>query len=151
MKTLYRTPTVTSVGGRTGSVRSADGFIDLEVAPPKELGGPGGKTNPEELFAAGYAACFHSAVKHVAADRKAAIGASTVETQVDIGLNDGAPGYRLAVELRVLLPDADADVAQAVVREAHTVCPYSNATRNNIDVKLSVRPADGNTYDLSDR
>ena len=104
---------------------------------------------PEELFAAGYAACFHSAVKRVAADKKTNIGASTIDARVGLGRDDEGPGYRLAVELQVVLPGADADVAVDVVRAAHLVCPYSNATRNNIDVKLSVKPADGKTYELS--
>jgi organic hydroperoxide reductase OsmC/OhrA len=84
----YRTPTVTSIGGRDGTVRSDDGLIDLQVGIPKEMGGPGGKTNPEELFAAGYAACFHSAVKGVAAEKKVPIGKSTVEAHVSLGPND---------------------------------------------------------------
>jgi organic hydroperoxide reductase OsmC/OhrA len=87
----YRTPTVTSIGGRDGTVHSADGLIDVQVAVPKEMGGPGGKTNPEELFAAGYAACFHSAMKRVAADRKIAIGKSTVEAHVSLGSTTTAP------------------------------------------------------------
>lgn len=146
---IYRTPTVTSISGRDGSVRSDDGLIDLQVALPKEMGGPGGKTNPEELFAAGYAACFHSAVKGVAADKKVAIGKSTVEAHVAIGPNDNGPGFTLAAELHVILPGAaDAAAAKDVVRGAHMMCPYSNATRNNIDVKLSVTPADGNNYDV---
>ena len=148
MKVIYRTPTVTSTGGRDGGIRSADGFIDLQVAIPKEMGGPGGKTNPEELFAAGYAACFHSAVKRVAADRKIAIGNSLVEATVGIGPRESGPGFTLAVELRVILPAADADAAKQVVRGAHMLCPYSNATRGNIEMKLSVRPADGSDYEV---
>jgi Ohr subfamily peroxiredoxin len=146
---IYRTPTVTSIGGRDGSVRSADGLVDLQVALPKEMGGPGGKTNPEELFAAGYAACFHSAVKRVAADKKVAIGNSTVEAHVGLGPNDDGPGFMLAAELHVILPGADAEVAKDVVRGAHMICPYSNATRNNIDVKLSVTASDGNAYEVA--
>lgn len=92
MKITYRTPTVTSIGGRGGSVHSAEGLIDLQVAVPKEMGEPGGKTNPEELFAAGYAACFHSAVKRVAADKKVAIGKSTIEPHVGIGPTDNGRG-----------------------------------------------------------
>ena len=150
MRIDYRTPTVTSIGGRDGSVRSADGLIDLQVAIPKELGGPGGKTNPEELFAAGYAACFHSALKRVAADKKVAIGKSTVEANVSLGTVDNVPGRKLAAELRVILPGvADVEAAKDVVRGAHMLCPYSNATRNNIDVKLSVTPADGTNYDVT--
>jgi Ohr subfamily peroxiredoxin len=146
----YRTPTVTSIGGRDGRVRSADGLIDLQVAVPKEMGGPGGKTNPEELFAAGYAACFHSAVKRVAADKQIAIGKSTVEALVSLNTTDKGSGLNLGAELHVTLPGAaDAETAKDVVRAAHMVCPYSNATRNNIDVNLSVTPADGNHYDVT--
>jgi osmotically inducible protein OsmC len=146
---VYRTPTVTSIGGRDGSVRSADGLVDLQVALPKEMGGPGGKTNPEELFAAGYAACFHSAVKRVAADKKVAIGNSTVEARVGLGPNDNGAGFMLAAQLHVILPGADVENAKDVVRRAHAVCPYSNATRNNIEVKLSVTPADGTEYEVA--
>jgi lipoyl-dependent peroxiredoxin len=149
VRIIYRTPIVTSTGGRDGGIRSADGLIDLQVAIPKEMGGPGGKTNPEELFAAGYAACFHSAVKRVAADRKVAIGNSLVEANVGLGPGDSGPGFTLAVELRVILPAADADAAKDVVRGAYMLCPYSNATRNNIDVKLSVTPADGTDYEVT--
>jgi Ohr subfamily peroxiredoxin len=146
---VYRTPTVTSIGGRDGSVRSADGLVDLQMALPKEMGGPGGKTNPEELFAAGYAACFHSAVKRVAADKNVAIGKSTVEAHVGVGPNDNGAGFMLDADLHVILPGADAEAAKDVVRAAHMVCPYSNATRDNIDVKLSVTAADGNEYDVT--
>jgi Ohr subfamily peroxiredoxin len=148
LRVIYRTPTVTSTGGRDGGIRSADGLIDLQVAVPKEMGGPGGKTNPEELFAAGYAACFHSAVKRVAADKKIAIGNSLVEAHVGIGPRESGPGFTLAVELRVILPAADADAAKQVVQGAHMLCPYSNATRGNIEVKLSVTPADGNDHEV---
>jgi osmotically inducible protein OsmC len=145
----YRTPTVISIGGRDGSVRNADGLIDLQVALPKEMGGPGGKTNPEELFAAGYAECFHGAVKGVAAEKKVALGKSRVEAHVGLGPNDNGTGFMLAAELHVTLPGADAEAAKDVVRGAHMICPYSNATRNNIDVKLSVTPDDGNDYDVT--
>jgi Ohr subfamily peroxiredoxin len=146
----YRTPTVTSIGGRDGTVRSADGLIDLQVGFPKEMGGPGGKTNPEELFAAGYAACFHSAVRSIAGEKKAAIGKSTVEANVRLASDGNGSGLELAAELHVTLPGVtDAEAAKDVVRGAHMRCPYSRATRNNIDVKLSVTPADGNTYDVS--
>jgi osmotically inducible protein OsmC len=148
MRIKYRTPAVTSIGGRDGSVRSADGLIDLQVAIPKEMGGPGGRTNPEELFAAGYAACFHSALKGTAAENKAAVDKSVVEAHVSIGPNDDGVGYRLAVELHVTLPGADAETGKVLVSKAHLVCPYSNATRNNIEVKLTVTPADGHDYDV---
>ena len=149
MSVIYRTPTVTSLGGRDGSVRSADGLIDLQVAIAREMGGPGGKTNPEELFAAGYAACFHSAVKRAAGEKKVAIGKSTVEARVGLGPNDRGTGFIISAELRVTLPAADVEAAKDVVRGAHMICPYSNATRNNIDVNLSVTPADGKDYVVS--
>lgn len=148
MRIEYRTPTVTSIGGRDGRIRSADGLINLQVAVPKELGGPGGETNPEELFAAGYAACFHSAVKRVAGDKKVAIGASTVEARVGVGPDDCGGDFMLA-ELHVTLPGTDADTAQDVVYVAHKLCTYSSVTRNNIDVRLSVTPGDGNEYDVT--
>jgi len=146
MKVIYRTPTVMSLGGREGTVRSADGCLDLEVAYPIEMGGPGGKTNPEELFAAGYAACFHSAIKRTAGDKKIAIGKSIVEAHVSAGQMEESVGFRLAVELHVILPAAEIEQAKEVVRGAHLICPYSNATRNNIDVILSVAPVDHQTY-----
>jgi osmotically inducible protein OsmC len=149
MASDYRTPTLTSTGGRDGAVRSADGLIDLQVALPQELGGPGGKTNPEELFAAGYAACFHSAVKGIAAAKKIAIGKSVVEANVSLVLVDGGPSRRLAADLHVILPGADVDGAREVVHGAHQLCPYSNATRNNIVVTLTVTPSDGTTYGVN--
>ncbi len=137
MAILY-SATVTSTGGRDGAVRSADGVIDLQLAVPKELGGPGGpKSNPEELFAAGYAACFHSALKLVAGQQKLSVHNSTVTATVGIGPND-AGGFSLEVDLAVSLPSLDAAKAGELVRAAHQVCPYSNATRNNIPVRLAV-------------
>jgi Ohr subfamily peroxiredoxin len=137
MATIY-TATATSTGGRDGGVRSADGVLDLQLAVPKELGGPGGaKTNPEELFAAGYAACFHSALKLLAGQRKLSIRDSTVTAKVGIGTND-AGGFALEVDLAVTLPTVDDAQATELVRAAHAVCPYSNATRNNIPVRLAV-------------
>jgi Ohr subfamily peroxiredoxin len=113
------------------------------------MGGPGGKTNPEELFAAGYAACFHSALKRSAADKKVSIGKSTVEAHVDLGPNDEGTGYSLAVELHAIVPGADPEQAKDVVQGAHLICPYSNATRNNIDVTLTVTPSDGVLYPVT--
>ncbi len=137
MSVVYTT-SVTSTGGRDGAVRSADGILDLQLAVPKELGGPGGaKSNPEELFAAGYAACFHSALKLLAGQQKLSIHNSTVTATVGIGPND-AGGFALEVDLAVALPSLDAAKAGELVRAAHAVCPYSNATRNNIPVRLAV-------------
>jgi Ohr subfamily peroxiredoxin len=137
MSILY-TAEATATGGRDGGVKSADGVLDLQLAIPKEMGGPGGsKTNPEELFAAGYSACFLSALKLVGGRQKVNIHDATVTAKVGIGPNDSG-GFGLAVELDVALPKADAEGAAAAVRAAHQVCPYSNATRGNVAVKLAV-------------
>ena len=106
---------------------------------PKELGGAGGAyTNPEQLFAAGYAACFDSALRHVAKAKKATVGETQVTAHVGIGANDSG-GFGLAVELEVLVPGLSQQDAEAIVAVAHQVCPYSNATRNNISVNLKVK------------
>jgi Ohr subfamily peroxiredoxin len=137
MKVLY-TAEVTATGdGRSGHVRSTDEILDFDVRPPAELGGPGGATNPEQLFAAGYAACFHSALRRVARTAKADVTDSTVTAKVGLGpLSPTAFG--LAVTLDVALPAVPRDEAQRLVEQAHQVCPYSNATRGNIEVTLNV-------------
>lgn len=135
MSVLY-TASATSVGGRDGGVRTSDGILDLKVAMPKELGGQGGATNPEQLFAAGYAACFHSALKRVAAKEKVGVRESRVTAEVGIG--PVGNGFGLEVDLRVLLPGVAPAVAEALVDQAHELCPYSIATRNNIPVRLHV-------------
>ncbi len=139
MKVLY-TAAATASGGREGRVRSADGALDLPLAMPKELGGSGrpASTNPEQLFAAGYAACFENAVLRVARERKVAVRDSSVTARVGIGrLESGRFG--LAVELDVALPGVERTEAEALVRAAHEeVCPYSRATRGNIGVKVAV-------------
>lgn len=140
MEAMY-TAVATSVGGRSGNVKSSDGVLDFEVRPPKEMGGPGGNyTNPEQLFAAGYSACFGSALGHVAIEKKLRIR-PVVTAKVSIGKKDGG-GFQLAVEMDVNLPGMDQKEAEELVKEAHQVCPYSNATRNNIDVKLKVTTND---------
>jgi Ohr subfamily peroxiredoxin len=137
MDILY-TATATAEGdGRNGHVRSSDGLLDADVRIPKEMGGAGGATNPEQLFAAGYAACFHSALRVVAQQDKADVTGSTVTAQVGIGPN-GAGGFGLAVTLTVALPALAPEEAQKLTARAHEVCPYSNATRGNIDVILTV-------------
>src|SRR5262245_37004928 len=136
-KRLY-TASATATGGRDGRVRSDDGTLDLAVSTPKSLGGPGlaGATNPEQLFAAGYAACFGSAVAHVARARKIATGPVSISASVTLG--PVGQRFGLAVELVASIPELPPDQAQALVEAAHQVCPYSNATRDNIvvDVKL---------------
>lgn len=136
MEALY-TAVATSVGGRNGQVKSSDGVLDFEVRPPVEMGGKGGPyTNPEQLFAAGYAACFGSAINHVALQKRLKIE-SVVTARVSIGNKEGG-GFKLAVEMDVNIPKIDQKEAEELVKEAHQVCPYSNATRNNIEVTLKV-------------
>ena len=136
-KILYEA-TVTATGGRAGRVEASDGSLSMALSVPKSLGGPGGEgSNPEQLFAAGYAACFMGAVGLVGRQRKLAIPAdATVTATVGIGPVD--PGYALAVELAVSLPGLDRETAMEVVEGAHQRCPYSHATRGNVAVKLTV-------------
>jgi lipoyl-dependent peroxiredoxin len=137
MNSLYSTTAHAAGDGRNGHVGSDDGIIDLDVRMPPSLGGPGGATNPEQLFAAGYSACFHSALRLVAKGAGVDTTDSAVSATVHLGTTD-AGGFGIAVELDVSLPHATDDQARAVVDQAHQVCPYSNATRGNIDVTLRV-------------
>src|SRR6185295_14555427 len=135
-KRLY-TATATATGGRDGRARSDDGVLDLALVPPKALGGSGATgTNPEQLFAAGYAACFRSAIGAVARAKKITTGPVSVTTKVTLGTI--GQGYGLAVELKASLPELPRDQAEALVHAAHQVCPYSNATRGNILVEVSL-------------
>jgi Ohr subfamily peroxiredoxin len=138
MKVLY-TSDVTATGARHGHVRSSDGLLDTALALPKEMGGNGGATNPEQLFAAGYAACFGGAVEYLAAQQKLRTGEVTVRAQVGIGPFDEGKGegFTLQVSLDVTLPELTQAEAEALVAQAHRTCPYSNATRGNIDVTLT--------------
>lgn len=137
MKTLYTAEALATGEGRNGHVRTTDGLVDTDLAIPKEMGGMGGAPNPELLFAAGYAACYHSALQLVAREAKADLGDSSVGSRVGIGQNaDG--GFELSVELEVVIPNLPHDEAQKLADRAHEVCPYSNATRGNIEVKVSV-------------
>ncbi|MBD8875458.1 organic hydroperoxide resistance protein [Roseibium polysiphoniae] len=128
-----------ATGGRDGVAETLDGSLKLKLATPKELGGAGGEgNNPEQLFAAGYAACFIGALKFVAAQDKKTIPAETsITSEVGIGPRSEG-GFGLEVALEVSIPGLEAHEAEALVAKAHEVCPYSNATRNNIDVKLSI-------------
>ena len=137
MKALYTAEALATGAGREGHVRSTDGRIDLDLAIPKDMGGSGEGANPEELFAAGYSACFHSALQAVARAAKADLGESSVGARVSIGPND-AGGFQLEVTLEVVVPDLPHDQAMELVERAHQVCPYSNATRGNIEVHLEV-------------
>jgi osmotically inducible protein OsmC len=138
MKTLY-TAEVTAIGARNGHIESSDGLLDLDLAIPTSMGGDGKRkgTNPEQLFAGGYAACFGGALAFVAGKKKIATGEVTVKANVAIGPND-AGVFQLAVVLDVTVPELGKEEAQKLVEEAHQVCPYSNATRGNIEVTLVV-------------
>ncbi|MFI6236027.1 organic hydroperoxide resistance protein [Micromonospora sp. NPDC050784] len=138
MQVLYTASATASGDGRDGHVETSDGTFALDLAVPKEMGGAGGGANPEQLFAAGYAACFHSALRLVARRAKADVTGSVVGAEVGIGPN-GSGGFGLAVQLVVDLPAASREVAEQIVEQAHQVCPYSNATRGNVDVTLTVR------------
>lgn len=137
MKPLYTTEALASGGGRDGHVDVADSSLSLDLAIPAAMGGSGKGANPEQLFAAGYAACFHSALLSVARSKKVAIDGSSVGARVSIGSEEGG-GFSLAVELEVVIPDLDHDTAQALADAAHQVCPYSHATRGNIPVTVTV-------------
>ena len=140
MQALY-TAHATATGGRDGRATSSDNALDVALSTPKQLGGAGGiGTNPEQLFAAGYAACFLSAMKLVGGSLKTPLpAAASVGAQVGIG-PDGAGGFGLAVTLAVSTPGMDQAEAEAVVARAHQVCPYSNATRGNVAVTIQVNP-----------
>ena len=139
-KAVY-TAHATSTGGRTGTTESSDGAIKLALATPKELGGAGGPgTNPEQLFAAGYSACFIGAMKAVSARQKVALPAEvSIKSSVSIGPMTGKPGaFGIAVTMDISVPGMDRAALEQLVATAHEVCPYSNATRGNIDVTLNI-------------
>lgn len=127
----------TATGGRDGSAQSSDGLLNVKLAVPKEMGGPGGGVNPEQLFAAGYSACFLGALKFVAGQQKITVPA---DARIDATVGIGAipQGFGIEVHMTIHLPGLDRAVAQALVNKAHEVCPYSNATRGNIDVMLQL-------------
>ncbi|GAX49941.1 organic hydroperoxide resistance protein [Streptomyces olivochromogenes] len=134
--TLYTTEALSTGDGRNGEVRSLDGVLDEVLAVPKEMGGPGGdRTNPEQLFAAGYAACFHNGLRLIAAQQDVKVPGSTVTSTVSL-LSKEDGGFTLAVKLSVHLPGVEQTTADRLVQTTHQVCPYSNATRGNIDVIL---------------
>ncbi|WP_280398277.1 organic hydroperoxide resistance protein [Nocardia carnea] len=134
---VYTAEAISTGAGRNGRTRTADGRIDLQLAMPKEMGGNGDGANPEQLFAAGYAACFHSALQLIARTKKVEIGDSSVGARVGIG-PDGNGGFGLAVTLEVVIPTLDQAAAKELADAAHAVCPYSNAVRGNIDVDIVV-------------
>ena len=136
MKAMY-TAEATATGGRNGHVKSDNGVLDIQVRAPKAMGGANDDyTNPEQLFAAGYAACFDSALNHTIRQEKVKTGETSVTAKVTIGSTENG-AFGLAVELAVNIADVSIEEAQRLTDRAHQVCPYSNATRNNIEVKLS--------------
>ena len=139
MSALYSTQAHVS-GGRNGHGETSDGLLKVDLAMPKELGGKGGATNPEQLFAVGYAACFESAVRFVARQQKLPLQDASVTSTVSLYPNDQG-GFRLGVSLAAEIKGLDQAGAEALVSEAHKICPYSNAIRGNIDVALSAKAA----------
>jgi lipoyl-dependent peroxiredoxin len=137
MNTLYTITAQSTGDGRNGHVRSEDGILDIDLRFPKEMGGAGGAANPEMLFAAGYAACFHSALRLTAGQDKLDVTDSEVTATVGIGPLDSG-GFGLTVELQVRVPKLDRPAAEALAAKAHEICPYSNATRGNVPVSLTV-------------
>ena len=137
MNAIYTAEAIATGAGRNGRTRTDDGQVDFALAAPKALGGSGAGTNPEQLFAAGYAACFHSALQLVAREAKADLGDSSVGAKVGLTRNDSG-GFSLLVSLEVVVPGLSQDDAQALADKAHQVCPYSNAIQGNVDVTVVV-------------
>lgn len=138
MKALY-TADVKVVGGREGSIESTDGVLQHKLSMPKELGGSGGDgTNPEQLFAAGYGACYESALANIARKEGIELKDVVIHSQVMIGKDEADDGFKLAVKLKIEMPGLDKSQAQDLAEKAHAFCPYSKATRGNIDVELSI-------------
>ncbi|MEV4952368.1 MULTISPECIES: organic hydroperoxide resistance protein [Paenarthrobacter] len=138
MKTLYTAEALASGEGRDGNARTNDGKLDVALASPVELGGNGEGTNPEQLFAAGYAACFHSALRLVGRKERVDLSDSAVAAKVHFGALTDSEGYGLAAELEIALPALDRGTAEQLMAKAHQICPYSNATRGNMAVDLKL-------------
>ena len=137
MKTLYTTA-ATTIGGRAGKASTNDGKVILDLSVPKELGGDGAEgTNPEQLFALGYSACYGSALQHVAAEQKIELGEFTVTAEVSLGKSDEGD-FELGVVLDVYIPGIELEAGEELIKDAHEVCPYSRATEDNIDVTLNL-------------
>ncbi len=135
-KVIY-TAHAKATGGRDGRAVTSDGRIDVVLKPPKEMGGTGEGVNPEQLFAAGYAACFIGAIKFVGGQQKIAVPADT-SIESSVGIGPIATGFGIQVELKITIPGVERAVAQSLIEKAHVVCPYSNATRGNIEVTLTL-------------
>jgi lipoyl-dependent peroxiredoxin len=138
MQVLYTAEALATGDGRNGHARSSDGILDFDLASPTELGGKGGATNPEQLFAAGYAACFHNALRRAAREVKANVDGSNVTARVGLGPT-GNGTFGISVALAVELPHVDQASAEQILARAHAICPYSNAIRGNVEVDLSVK------------
>jgi Ohr subfamily peroxiredoxin len=138
MKTLYTAEALASGEGRDGNARTKDGQLDVSLASPVELGGSGKGTNPEQLFAAGYAACFHSALLVVGRKERADLSDSAVAAKIHFGALEDGMGYGLAAELEIAVPALDLATAESLVAKAHQICPYSNATRGNMTVDIKI-------------
>jgi lipoyl-dependent peroxiredoxin len=137
MELLYTAEATATGGRRNGRARSADGELDVRIAPPKEVGGPGGATNPEQLFAAGYAACFDNSLTLIARWEKLPVEETSVTALVGLGKLDNG-GFGLDAELRVTVTGVSRDQAEDLVAKAHRLCPYSRATRGNLDVRITL-------------
>jgi osmotically inducible protein OsmC len=137
MQLLYTAEATATGGRRAGRARSADGTLDLRIAPPKEVGGPGDATNPEQLFAAGYAACFDNSLGVIARRERLPAGETSVTALVGLGKEDDGR-FGLDVELRISVPGLPREQAEDLVAKAHRLCPYSRATRGNLDVRLTL-------------
>ncbi|MBD0694684.1 organic hydroperoxide resistance protein [Streptomyces sp. CBMA123] len=138
MAVIYTAEVTSSGDGRNGTVRSSDGIVDLALAAPKEVGGPGTATNPEQLFAAGYSACFHSAMRMAAREARVRLDGDTVTALVDLERDES--GYRIGVQLRVALPGVEPDAARRLLDQAHARCPYSRAISGNVRVEIALAP-----------
>jgi Ohr subfamily peroxiredoxin len=137
MNILY-TAESTAWGGREGRAATSDGHLDVQLVMPKELGGPGGEgTNPEQLMATGWAGCFHSALKLVARGDKIDVSESAITVRIGLGMSDTG-AFGLAAEIEAELPGLDAETARGLMERSHAVCPFSNATRGNVEVKLTL-------------
>ena len=135
-KVVYKAH-ASSTGGRDGTTLSSDGLLDVKLTAPKEMGGAGGGVNPEQLFAAGYSACFIGAMKFVASQQKVTLPADTA-IDATVGIGQIPNGFGVEVQLLVKVPGMDRALAQEIVDKAHVVCPYSNATRGNIEVAITL-------------
>ena len=132
------TSTVKIIGGREGKVISSDGHLDINLSKPKELGGPGGNgTNPEQLFAAGYGACFDGAINVAARNKRIKIGTTELNTSVTIHKDDET-GFYLSVVMKAHIPGVSVEVAKELIQDAHQICPYSKSIRGNVEVELKV-------------